>query len=518
MGSVYKGRHDLLDREVALKFLAPHLASDPMYVDRFQREAHAAALLHHPHIITIHDAGVHKDLFYLAMEFVEGQSLFQMLKTRKTFDEQDVLKIGLLAAKALDHAHQSGIIHRDIKPDNIMLSKSGELKIADLGLAKLTSEEGTNITVTGATLGTPHYISPEQILGKKDIDRRTDIYSLGATLFHLITGNPPFFGGTAGEVMSKQISGPPPMPHVAGKKISDEFCRLYFKMVAIDRDDRFPDMSSVSAAIEKALKSVDSTEEPGSSLNIDMDQLAKSSSDTVEEKPKLKLKTKEPSRSSSSSTSNPSFLSPAMQADPSKISTSTESVPVPPRKEGFLQNIEDYCRGKNWMIHGPLVLYCVYVAIRQLVEPTSQTIFLWFSIGIHQWGHWMFQLGGDLLAISGGTILQILFPMVLLGIAIYRKKYFSFAYYLSWFGTCLLSVGTYMTDARFQGLATLISGDGPKEVHDWQFLAGKMGFLMSSSYIGTAIQITAHSITLLGLAAGGWLLWKTYSKKKTTSL
>jgi serine/threonine protein kinase len=264
MGLVYRARHDTLGRDGAIKFLPEQFAVDPEYVERFLREARAAAVLSHPNIISVYDAGEENGIYYLVMEYVDGRNLRQLLQEQPFFPEADVIRFGIKAAEGLAYAHQKGIIHRDIKPENLMFTGDGELKIADLGLAKQTREEGSSATMSGAVMGTPFYISPEQIRGSKDVDLRTDIYSLGVTLFHLATGRIPFEGGSPAEIMSKHLTETPPLARDVNDAVSDGLSQLLAKMMSKDLSRRYQTMAEVRADLEGLLKgkapSLDSAE------------------------------------------------------------------------------------------------------------------------------------------------------------------------------------------------------------------------------------------------------------------
>ncbi|MBI4024443.1 MAG: protein kinase [Verrucomicrobia bacterium] len=249
MGVVYEARHVTLDRRVAIKFLAAHLASDPTYVERFLREARAAARLNHANLIAVYDAGADGGIYYIVMEFVEGSDLSKLLKERQVLEEGETMYLGQTGAIALGYAHRHGIIHRDIKPQNLMLTTEGDLKVADLGLAKQLNDENASMTMSGVVMGTPYYISPEQVRGAKDIDGRADIYSLGVTLYHLVTGRVPFQGSSSAEIMSKHLTEPLPWPRTIRPDLSEGFCKLLYKMMAKDAKDRFQTMEDVAAVL-----------------------------------------------------------------------------------------------------------------------------------------------------------------------------------------------------------------------------------------------------------------------------
>jgi serine/threonine-protein kinase len=243
MGKVYRARDLTLERTVALKTLAREFGNDPGFVQRFLKEARAAARLNHPNIVQIYDFGQVGETYYLAMEYVDGHSLGAYLR-RGHFSERDALLVIRHACRALAVAHAEGLVHRDIKPDNLMLTSKGEVKLVDLGIAKRVDED-QSLTQTGQAVGTPHYISPEQIRGLKDIDPRADIYSLGATLYHLVTGHTPFKGTSGALVMSMHLVQPlaDPRTYVAG--LSSGICRVIRKMMAKSRDERYSDVDAL---------------------------------------------------------------------------------------------------------------------------------------------------------------------------------------------------------------------------------------------------------------------------------
>ena len=215
MGTVYKARQPILKRFVALKVIAPWVAQDPAYVARFQYEAVAAAQLNHPNIVQVYSAGEHDKLHYLVEEFVEGESLQQRLDREGKINPPEAVAICIYVAEALDYAwREAKLIHRDIKPANILLSIKGAVKVVDLGLAKrVGGDANPSLTQSGTTVGTPYYCSPEQAQGAKDIDFRSDIYSLGCTLYHMLSGKKPYEDKshqTPLSIMIKHVTQPPP--------------------------------------------------------------------------------------------------------------------------------------------------------------------------------------------------------------------------------------------------------------------------------------------------------------------
>lgn len=206
MGAVFKAKQLSLDREVALKVLAKHLSENQEFVKRFYREAKVMAKLDHEHIIRCYGVGQDKGLHFLAMEFVDGGSVQSWLDKLGRFSVGDALHVTLACAYALDHAHELKLIHRDIKPDNALVTKKGVVKVADLGLAKPTDDD-MSLTQTGVGAGTPHFMAPEQMRNAKDVDGRADLYALGCQLYYLLTGEKPFKGTTLVELIKEKELG-----------------------------------------------------------------------------------------------------------------------------------------------------------------------------------------------------------------------------------------------------------------------------------------------------------------------
>lgn len=192
MGMVYKGRHRQTGETVAIKMVSPDLThNNALLLKRFEQEFRAASRLNHPNVVRGLDYGTAGETTYLVMEFVDGESLGEKLERNGKLPEAEAVRIISLAAKGLEDAHQHGLIHRDVKPDNIMLTGDGQVKLADLGLVKAMDAD-INLTKTGRGLGTPHFMAPEQFRNAKNADARCDIYSLGATLYQMVTGELPF--------------------------------------------------------------------------------------------------------------------------------------------------------------------------------------------------------------------------------------------------------------------------------------------------------------------------------------
>jgi hypothetical protein len=252
MGAVYKALQVSLRRFVAIKVLERSLAMDEEFVVRFHNEAVAAAALNHPNLVQVYAAGETDGLHWFAMEFVNGESLQGRLDRSGRIAATEAVAIALHVTNALDHAWKKGrMIHRDIKPDNIFLSAEGEVKLGDLGLAK-SCEGDEGMTMVGTSMGTPLYISPEQAEGRKEIDLRTDIYSLGATLFHLLTGRPVYSGGTAVSVMVKHVSAPVPEIRSLTPDIPADLAATVLKMLQKSPDDRFAGYPELAEDLQRA--------------------------------------------------------------------------------------------------------------------------------------------------------------------------------------------------------------------------------------------------------------------------
>jgi serine/threonine-protein kinase len=261
MGVVYLAEDTDLQRKVAIKVLPKRFVSDAQSLTRFKREAHAAGKLNHDNIVGAYDAGEDAGHHFYVMEYCEGEPLNVILKRQKSLALDKALDIVTQIAQGLKHAHDQGLIHRDIKPANVFITGAGVAKILDLGLTKeLNDSENSFATQTGVALGTPHYISPEQAQGKQDIDGRTDIYSLGATYYHLITGQTPFFGATSALIMSKHINEQLPNPQDIREDAPDSVAHIIANMMAKNREDRYRNCGELLEDLERVRKG----EEPSS--------------------------------------------------------------------------------------------------------------------------------------------------------------------------------------------------------------------------------------------------------------
>ena len=237
MAEVYLAEQCSLKRRVAMKILRPELADDPTYLQRFEIEAQAAASLVHANIVQIYEVGHIENWHYIAQEYVQGQNLQDWLARNGPPDVPHALSIMRQVASALAKAAEVGVVHRDIKPENIMLTTTGDVKVADFGLARLTRENDNQLTQVGITLGTPLYMSPEQVEGKP-LDPRSDIYSFGVTCYHMLVGAPPFSGETALAVAVQHLKTQPKPLEAIRPDLPPALCRLVHSMLAKSPDRR----------------------------------------------------------------------------------------------------------------------------------------------------------------------------------------------------------------------------------------------------------------------------------------
>ena len=233
MGAVYRATVPDTGVEVALKLLPKELSNDPNFLARFRREASIGMELHHPHIVRTVDFGESKGVFYLAMEIVEGGTLDQRLQVQHTIPERTALKIVRDLLGALQYAHEKGLVHRDIKPSNILFDREGKSKLSDFGLVKAAEPDPAFMTA-GTTVGTPHYMAPEQARGQA-IDIRADIYALGATFYHSVTGRTPFAGSSASLLMNQHLTKSMPPPESINPALTPGCAAIIKKMLAKDR-------------------------------------------------------------------------------------------------------------------------------------------------------------------------------------------------------------------------------------------------------------------------------------------
>jgi serine/threonine protein kinase len=270
MGAVYLARQTSLDRLVAVKVMLPKAAANPGFVARFTREAYAAAQMVHHNVVQIYDIGSANNTHYFSMEYVKGESLMDVVRREGKLDPEQAVGYILQAARGLKYGHDMGMIHRDVKPDNLMINDQGIVKVADLGLVKLADDleaadapagaaraamlaAPAGLTRAGFALGTPSYMSPEQAANSSTAGPASDVYSLGCTLYVLLTGKPPFEGQTVMEVLTKHATAPVVRPDAIVKRVPRALSDILIKMLAKKPEERYPDMGAVIEALENYL-------------------------------------------------------------------------------------------------------------------------------------------------------------------------------------------------------------------------------------------------------------------------
>ena len=269
MGVVYKARDPLIDRVVAIKTINLGLAMDEKeeYEGRFYQEAKAAGRLNHPNIVTIYDVGKSGDVAYIAMEFLEGRELRDVLKEGTLLPVEQVLNIVAQVALGLAYAHEHDIIHRDVKPSNIMVIRDGHVKITDFGIARMASSSVR--TQTGMVLGSPKYMSPEQVMGKA-IDQRSDIFSLGVMLYEMLTGQAPFDGENVNAIMYQTLNAVTPPPNTLNPSVPEMVNFIVAKALAKGVEDRYQnatdfavDLRTCRDTLPRSGQQVDISKAPG---------------------------------------------------------------------------------------------------------------------------------------------------------------------------------------------------------------------------------------------------------------
>ena len=268
MGEVYLARQISLPRNVALKILRPELAGDQQYLRRFEAEAHSLAPIQHPNIVSVYAIGKQEGLHFIALEYVRGIDLRRFIEQKGALEEAVALRIARLVAAALVRAAEAGIVHRDIKPENVLLTRQGEVKVADFGLARTTEHEDVRLTQTGVTMGTPLYMSPEQIQGHP-IDSRSDLYSLGIVCYQMLAGEPPFRGQTAMSVAIQHVHGTPDPLGEIRPDVRPEFLAIIGRLMAKSPADRYQSAHDVYKDFERISRGESLTFPTG--LGIDLD-------------------------------------------------------------------------------------------------------------------------------------------------------------------------------------------------------------------------------------------------------
>jgi eukaryotic-like serine/threonine-protein kinase len=247
MGRVYLAEHAALRRRVALKVLPPRKALDPANVERFYREARASAALDHPNIVHAYDAASDQGTHFLVLEYIEGETLDRALAVYGRLSVGEATSYTVQAAAGLQHAHDKGVAHRDIKPANLLVGRDGIVKILDLGLAQFFEDSSIKLARRGEVMGTTDYVAPEQLLGNA-ADHRADIYNLGATLYHLLTGRPPFTGTTTAKIIAHHLSSVPPA-HEVCPDVPELLSDILDMMLAKNPADRYQTAAEVVQAL-----------------------------------------------------------------------------------------------------------------------------------------------------------------------------------------------------------------------------------------------------------------------------
>lgn len=250
MGVIYEATQIRLERKVALKILTEQLATRPEFLQRFEREAKAAAALNHPNIVQVHDFGEANGRHFIIMEFIDGENLSAYIERRGKIPVENALAIIEQAAQALKAAAAKSIIHRDIKPSNLMLTRDGRVKVADMGLAKILTED-SELTMSSVSLGSPHFIAPEQVDDSKNADHRVDIYSLGITLLYLLTGKHAYDGNSPISIVFAHTRKPLPSGAELGTELPPEIEAFVRRMAAKDPAERYQDYDSLIADLHR---------------------------------------------------------------------------------------------------------------------------------------------------------------------------------------------------------------------------------------------------------------------------
>jgi eukaryotic-like serine/threonine-protein kinase len=249
MAKVYRGQDTVLGRTVAIKILAPQYADDPNFVTRFRREAQAAARLSNPNVVSVFDTGDEQDVHYIVMEYVDGRTLADYLAGGSRIMPERAIDIAIDVCRALEAAHEQGVVHRDIKPGNIMITASGAVMVTDFGIARMATGQET-IEQTAAVLGTASYLSPEQAQGQP-VDGRTDIYSLGCVLYEMVAGRPPFIGDSTVAVASKQVLEQPVPPSRLNRDVSPDLDAVVLRALAKNPDNRYQTAGEMRRDLER---------------------------------------------------------------------------------------------------------------------------------------------------------------------------------------------------------------------------------------------------------------------------
>jgi eukaryotic-like serine/threonine-protein kinase len=273
MSSVYRARDTVLERRVALKILHDHFSGDPEYVERFRREARAIAQLNHPNIVTVIDRGDFQGRQFIVFELVPGDNLKDVVRRYGPLPVPEALALTHQIARGLSFAHEHGIVHRDVKPQNVLLDESGSAKVTDFGIAR-SLDPGDGLTQTGTVLGTSDYVAPEQVSGRR-VDARSDQYSLGALLYELLTGEVPYSADNFMAVAMRHLRDPVPSVRKRRPDVPERVDEIVAKSMAKRPEDRFPSMEVMMAALEAALAEETAEGEPSTEATGELPTISK---------------------------------------------------------------------------------------------------------------------------------------------------------------------------------------------------------------------------------------------------
>ncbi|MEY2430458.1 MAG: eukaryotic-like serine/threonine-protein kinase, partial [Acidimicrobiaceae bacterium] len=251
MADVFLARDQLLDRPVAVKVLFPEFATDPNFVERFRREAQSAANLNHPNIVSVYDWGQEQGTYFIVMEYIDGRSLADILRSEGPLHPQRAAEVASDIAAALGFAHRNGVVHRDVKPGNVLISPSGQVKVADFGIARaLGADPDSNLTQAGSVMGTATYFAPEQAQGHP-LDPRSDLYSLGVVLYEMVTGRPPFSGESPVAIAYKHVQEQPAPPRHVNTNVPSDLEAVILKLLSKNPQARYPSAEDLRADLRR---------------------------------------------------------------------------------------------------------------------------------------------------------------------------------------------------------------------------------------------------------------------------
>ncbi|HSG45396.1 MAG TPA: serine/threonine-protein kinase [Anaerolineales bacterium] len=337
MATVFKAYHPSLDRYVALKVLHPAINQDPNFEARFQREARVVAKLEHSNIVPVYDYAEHDKRPYLVMKFVEGQTLKARMD-QGPLTPEEITNIVDAVGSALAYAHKQGVLHRDIKPSNVLLTNDGQIYLADFGLARM-AQAGESTLSSDMMMGTPQYISPEQAMGKGDLDQRTDLYSFGVMLYEILVGKVPFSADTPFSIIHDHIYTPLPLPRTVNPDVPEQVERFLLKALAKERDDRFNDSMKLVTAFKKAW---DEANVPIQGSDLSASQVVQAEKETV---------------------AQPQAAKPQVTAEPTKIASAPAEAAEVEEKVKETEAVDGSKKRKRWMWIGAGAIVIVFLCL-----------------------------------------------------------------------------------------------------------------------------------------------------------